>query len=887
MRPVDKSWSHSWPGRKGNAVRWTWPLTGRSDELRDIGAAIADPDAAGIVIGGTAGVGKSRLVREALSLAVSDRFVVRTVVGSATERNLPLGALAPWTGPGGGSGLELVGTVIEHLTAAPDRSPVIISVDDAHLLDDLSTFALAQIVQRAAAKLVLTVRSGESIPIALQELWRGQGFHRVDLRPLTRDETIALASAALSGPLDPDAARTLWRLTHGNPLYLRNIVEHEIGQHRLVSRRGCWRWAGEPVLPPGLLDLIESRIGALPPAVGEVVDTLAVAEPVDLRSLTRITNEAAAEEAEFRSLITMETVGRQSQVRLAHPLYAEVRRQRGAPARLRHLRGRVVAELAASERCDDVNTVVRQAVLSLESDLPPDAGLLVRAAKGALWLADLALAERLAQAAIDFDGDAEANFIRAHALSWMSCGREADEVLATIPLRQLDELDRSRRACLRAANMLWPLADPDGAKRLVDDALNVTPLHARASIDAFCAMYWAAMGEPPKAMASARNVNVDVVPAVVGAVANWGIVVASGQAGRPDAAVSAADRASAIAVQSFDSAFMRFVIADAQLEALLLAGRVAEARSLAEGLQREAASLPGAAILFSTAIAGRAALGAGDPRQAGALLQPAVELLAAAGERNGFGYRYRLAAVIALAVQGFDEAAVAAVAALEEFRHPSWRCVDYEYEIAQAWVAACRGDVGQAVDRVTSAAETACAGGQFAAEVLCWQTAAQFGDGAGASRLRELTAIVDGPRVALAARFAAGLTTGDGDELTAVSDQFERIGDLVAAVDAAAHAALIYRRREVRGLALKCAIRADALAQQCGVSTSALRRASEPLPLTDRECEIVRLLGQGLSGREIAEQLVLSVRTVDGHIYRAMAKTGTASRDELAALLRQ
>ena len=45
------------------------------------------------------------------------------------------------------------------------------------------------------------------------------------------------------------------------------------------------------------------------------------------------------------------------------------------------------------------------------------------------------------------------------------------------------------------------------------------------------------------------------------------------------------------------------------------------------------------------------------------------------------------------------------------------------------------------------------------------------------------------------------------------------------------------------------------------------------------------LIGEGLSNREVAERLTLSVRTVESHIYRAMTKTGTASRDELAALL--
>ena len=67
--------------------------------------------------------------------------------------------------------------------------------------------------------------------------------------------------------------------------------------------------------------------------------------------------------------------------------------------------------------------------------------------------------------------------------------------------------------------------------------------------------------------------------------------------------------------------------------------------------------------------------------------------------------------------------------------------------------------------------------------------------------------------------------------------------------------------------------RAEALAEQCGgADTPALRQAREPLPLTDREREIVMLIGQGLSNRDIAERLTLSVRTVEGHIYKAMTR---------------
>jgi len=206
--------------------------------------------------------------------------------------------------------------------------------------------------------------------------------------------------------------------------------------------------------------------------------------------------------------------------------------------------------------------------------------------------------------------------------------------------------------------------------------------------------------------------------------------------------------------------------------------------------------------------------------------------------------------------------------------------------LAQAWVAAGQGAVSEAITVVLSAAERAAANGQFAAEVVCLQTATQFGDRTSAPRLRELESIVEGPRVGLAARFAVALRDGDAAELSSVSEEFERMGDLVAAVDAAAYAALTYRSQDLRGSALSCSARADALAEQCGgASTPALRRATEPLPLTDREAEIVMMIGEGLSNRAIAERLTVSVRTVESHIYRAMLKTGTTSRDELAALI--
>jgi DNA-binding CsgD family transcriptional regulator len=77
------------------------------------------------------------------------------------------------------------------------------------------------------------------------------------------------------------------------------------------------------------------------------------------------------------------------------------------------------------------------------------------------------------------------------------------------------------------------------------------------------------------------------------------------------------------------------------------------------------------------------------------------------------------------------------------------------------------------------------------------------------------------------------------------------------------------------------------LAQACqGARTPALITVAQPLPLTRREREIIALVGLGLSNQQIADRLVMSVRTVEGHLYRAGTKLGTTHRDQLAALLR-
>jgi DNA-binding CsgD family transcriptional regulator len=865
-------------------VRLSWPLIGRSEETGAIEAAVSALDVSGIVVYGAAGVGKSRLARDALSATESRGCECRWAAGTSSARAIPLGAFTAWAPSGVTDTVQLLRGVIESLTAPSSGATVVVCVDDVHLLDELSIFVVHQIVQRGAAKVILTIRDGEPIAAAVQEIWTVGQFDRLDLQPLSLDETSTLLSATLAGPVDPGAAQRLWELTRGNVLYLRNIVEQEVAHGRIVQRHGYWRWLGEPVMPPGLVELIESRIGALPAPVCDVIDALAVGEPIELAALRRIADPAAVEEADTRALITLEPVVGGVEVRVAHPLYGEVRRRRAAPTRLRRLRGLVADELAAADDRDDIQVVVRRATLSLDSDLTPDGDLLVRAAHGAVWLADLPLADRLAAAAIRAGAGPEPNFVRAHALSWSGRGEEADAVLAEIRTDQLTDSEEARLAFLRASNVLWALGDPPRAKVIIDEASRTTSPQARSYIDAFLTVYWFATDQPGAAIQASKKLALDDLPAVVGAEIAWVLAAIAADAGRTNEAVAVAEAGYTVATRSFDAPHMRFNIADAHVSALLLAGRIADALDVAERVRRQAADLPGAAQLLGAAVDGRAALGAGHLDSAHVLLEQAAVGLSAT-HASGWGYRYHVPRATALAMRGATDDAAAVLAALDNLGR-TFRSLDYESNLAQAWVAAGQGAVSEAITVLLSAAERAAAKGEFGAEVICLQTATQFGDRTGAPRLGELESIVEGPRVGLTARFAVALSDVDAAELAAVSEGFERMGDLVAAVDAAAQAALVYRSQGLRGSALGCATRAHALAEQCGGAwTPALRQAGEPVPLTDREREIVMLIGEGLSNRAVAERLTLSVRTVESHIYRAMAKTGVASRDELAALL--
>ena len=60
--------------------------------------------------------------------------------------------------------------------------------------------------------------------------------------------------------------------------------------------------------------------------------------------------------------------------------------------------------------------------------------------------------------------------------------------------------------------------------------------------------------------------------------------------------------------------------------------------------------------------------------------------------------------------------------------------------------------------------------------------------------------------------------------------------------------------------------------------------SAPPLDITDREREVLTLLAQGLSNRDLAERLYLSEATVKTHVSSLLAKLGVHSRVQAVIL---
>jgi hypothetical protein len=296
-----------------------WPLIGRDGDLAVIAAALRG--GAGIVVSGPAGVGKSRLAREALA----GHDGARWVRASGSARSVPLAAFVPLVGAMDGPDRT---TLLMRAHAALQVASVV-GIDDAHQLDDVSATLLHQAAVERTTRLVVTVREGALAPDAVTALWKDGLLARIDLGPLTVVQTGALVSAVLGGRLAQESARRLHHFTSGNPLWLRHLVPAELQAGRFAATVGVWSWTGGARLVPALAALLEAQLGALAPELAAVLELLAVGEPLDVAMVAGLTDREALEDAVALRLVTVDGQA----VRLAHPLYGESVLTRAGPLR--------------------------------------------------------------------------------------------------------------------------------------------------------------------------------------------------------------------------------------------------------------------------------------------------------------------------------------------------------------------------------------------------------------------------------------------------------------------------------------------------------------------------------------------------------------------------
>ena len=857
-----------------------WPLTGRDEEFGMISELVANAEYRGIILAGKPGVGKSRLARDAVAAAANKGWSVRYVAATASGRSTPLGAFAQWTDDVDGSPLMLARRVIGALTAGVDGPGLLVFIDDAHLLDELSALVVHQLVMQQAAVVIATARSGLPAPDAMTALWKDGHLRRVELQPLSRRESEELLEHVVGVPPDQDCADRMWRLTQGNVLFLRQLVEQEHAAGRLDRNRDRCRWLGSPEISPSLVELVEHQIGTVVAEVRDVVDLVAVAEPVDWGCLSTLAARPAIEEAEQRELIRTSN----DAVYVGHPMYGEVRMKKCGPLRLRRLRGLVAA--AMKDGSGPANAV-RRGLLWLESDLPRDPDVLASAAKAASSLLDYDLAARLSRAAHEAGVGVEARVALAYNLFMSQKGEDAAEVIDSIATDEVSESAFINDVVLRAANLMWTLRSPQESWRVIDEALEHATGARTGQLLAFRANQLVLAGRPADVVEMIATADYGTLDGYGQTVRLCAETAALSEVGRTDDAVATAAECQQVLESSQQGSFLSGTLAEFHTFGLAFSGRIPEAIKVAEHHRRECIARPATARLMAAAVVGAIALASGDLAAAVrglpiGIAPEEVDLVV-----NSF-YRFLLLRTQALARLGDVEAAEEAKRLANAERHPAYVLVESNALLADAWLAAARGRLIEARQFASLAVEFTREHGQLAREVLCLQTLVQFDDSSVSERLVELTNLVEGPRAPLAARYARALEADDADQLECVSTDFETMGDLLAAADAAAHAATSHRRAGRNGSAMTAAARAGDLAGRCGGATSpAIVGSRLVLPFTRREHEIAMMVAEGLNTREIADALKLSMRTVEGHIYRASCRAGVVKRSELAGVVRK
>lgn len=356
-----------------------------------------------VVILGGAGIGKTELWRGLLEALHKQGTPVCRVVATATTRLIPGGVFAgliAHAAPSRSASDRIVATL---RALAAEGETAVICVDDAHLLDDESAAAILQHAL-SGGRLLLTARTGEPAPDAVRRFWKDGIASVWNVGPLDAEASAALVEEQVGAPVERLTQARLYAASGGNPLLLRELVEHGRVTGALCDLGGVWSWKGDLEAPPNVAAVIRERLIGIDPAVREVAELLAVGGPLPRVLFERLVVGPAFAAARRAGILRDRAHGPGEVLDLAHPLYAPVLIESLPAERERALLERLVAvaePLAAGDR--DLEVLLAAWFVRLADRSHPE--LLVAAAQRAFQRGELALAAPLARAAVAAGGE--------------------------------------------------------------------------------------------------------------------------------------------------------------------------------------------------------------------------------------------------------------------------------------------------------------------------------------------------------------------------------------------------------------------------------------------------------------------------------------------------
>ncbi|WP_405931859.1 LuxR C-terminal-related transcriptional regulator [Streptomyces sp. NBC_00827] len=876
-----------WAGR--------WPLVGREAELEYFAAALADRGCRGFVVGGAAGVGKSRLAEECLDRAAAAGFRVGRATASVAAGAVPLGAIAHLLPVGVDLSDPVAGfdAVARELAAGPGRQWVLM-VDDMHLLDAASAVLLRQLMDTGALLLIGTVRSGEPYGEAVAALRGGDAVYRVDLTVLGPEQIEALLQAALGRPVARRPLHKLSAASGGNVLYLRELVLGALTAGNLTEDGEIWHLVEDRL--PGtarLTEMISTRLATADSAGRPVLELLALCEPLSLAYVEALAPPQVTAALEQAGLIRVTQDGRRTAVSLAHPLYGEVLRA-GLPV----LRRRVLL-LEQAERVEARGARRRADLLHIASwrlaaTGTADPALLVQAAVLARHAHDLPQTVALLEALPEKHRTTATDLRLGEALFELGRWHRAEATLARADAFAVDEQDKLAVALVRTTNLLWSNA-PVAEALAVNDAAReqVSSPADRRKLTVNEGFLRIVGGRPAEGLALLADLETEVGDApdvnawLRGA---WMKPAALALVGRTAEATTWARRAHdahrRVQERALAShpAFQRVPLVLALTEAGLPA---AEACREGERAYAELTAAGSPVRIWLAVLLGRTHWLAGHPATARRWWAEAATV--SRGIDHAMALRLVLAGLAACAaVLGDLDAAETTLA-----EHRALPPVEPgllsagEERLGEAWLLAARGQLGRARSVLADAAGIARASGHVTGEALLLTDVARLGGAKEVTgRLTALSLNCDGELAPARAQLAAALAADDPDRLLRAADACQAIGADLLDAEASTAAATAWRRADRPRRAASATQRAAVARGRCeGARTPLLTTAQATAALTAREREIALLAAVGTASKDIAQVLALSVRTVDNHLQHAYTKLGVTTRHQLAYAL--